>query len=84
MGNTRLQTSEEHEAALDMVCALMGVDADIDELDALVSAIEEYEDRHFPIELPDPITAIKFRMEQQGLSQSDLAPIPIKDPDLGR
>ena len=37
--------------------------------------IEQYENEHFPIGLPDPIEAIKFRMEQMGYSQSDLANI---------
>lgn len=37
--------------------------------------IENYEDTHFPIGLPDPIEAIKFRMEQMGYTQSDLADI---------
>jgi len=44
-----------------------------DELEILGILIEKYEDEHFPIELPDPIEAIKFRMEQLGYSQNDLA-----------
>jgi HTH-type transcriptional regulator/antitoxin HigA len=36
---------------------------------------EQYENEHFPIELPDPIEAIKFRMEQLGYNQSDLAKV---------
>ena len=38
-----------------------------EELDSLVTLIEHYEDTAYPIDLPDPITAIKFRMAQQGL-----------------
>ncbi len=46
-----------------------------DELEVLGILIEKYEDMHFPIGLPDPIEAIKFRMEQMGYNQSDLAKI---------
>ena len=44
-----------------------------DELEILGILIEKYEDEHFPIGFPDPIEAIKFRMEQMGYDQSDLA-----------
>ena len=43
-----------------------------DELELLVHLIEHYEDEAYPIDLPDPISAIKFRMEQQGLKNKDL------------
>ena len=43
-----------------------------DELEILSMLIEKYEDKHFPIEFPDPVEAIKFRMEQMGYTQSDL------------
>ena len=43
-----------------------------DELEVLSILIEKYEDTHYPIDLPDPIEAIKFRMEQMGLKQNDL------------
>lgn len=46
-----------------------------DELEILGILIDQYENEHFPIELPDPIEAIKFRMEQMGFNQSDLADI---------
>ena len=46
-----------------------------DELEILSLLIEKYEDEKFPIDLPDPIEAIKFRMEQSGLTQTDLANI---------
>ncbi len=45
-----------------------------DELDVLAILIETYEDEAYPIGLPTPVEAIKFRMEQQGLSQKDLMP----------
>ncbi|MGG7034081.1 MAG: type II toxin-antitoxin system HigA family antitoxin [Flavobacterium sp.] len=46
-----------------------------DELEVLEILINQYENVHFPIELPDPIEAIKFRMEQMGYNQNDLANI---------
>lgn len=46
-----------------------------DELEILGILVEKYEDQHFPIGFPDPIEAIKFRMEQMGYTQSDLATI---------
>ncbi len=46
-----------------------------DELELLTLLIEKYENEHFPINLPDPIEAIKFRMEQLGLTQTDLAEV---------
>ena len=46
-----------------------------DELEILGILIEKYEDEHFPIGFPDPIEAIKFRMEQMGSNQTDLAKI---------
>lgn len=44
-----------------------------DELEILSILIDEYEQSHFPIDLPDPVEAIKFRMEQMGYTQNDLA-----------
>ena len=46
-----------------------------DELEVLGILIAKYEDEHFPIDFPDPIEAIKFRMEQMGYNQSDLAKV---------
>ena len=46
-----------------------------DELELLGMLIDQYENAHFPIDLPDPIDAIKFRMEQMGYNQNDLAKI---------
>ena len=45
-----------------------------DEMEILVTLIEAYENKHFPIIAANPIDAIKFRMEQQGLTQKDLEP----------
>jgi len=46
-----------------------------DRLDVLVTLIEAYERAHFPMDLPDAVDAIKFRMEQSGLSVKDLEPV---------
>lgn len=69
----------DYEATLMRVSALMDLDPEPgsdegDELDLLALLVEHYEEEHFPMDLPDPITAIKFRMEQQGLKQKDLLP----------
>jgi HTH-type transcriptional regulator/antitoxin HigA len=45
-----------------------------EEMEVLTTLIEAYENKHYPIGPPDPIEAIKFRMEQQGLSPADLQP----------
>ena len=45
-----------------------------DRLDVLVTLVEAWEARHYPIDLPDPIAAIRYHMEQNGLSPKDLAP----------
>jgi HTH-type transcriptional regulator/antitoxin HigA len=44
-------------------------------LDVLVVLVEAYERKHYPLDLPDPVEAIKFRMEQMGLSPKDLEPM---------
>ena len=49
--------------------------AEGDRLDVLVTLIEAYEDKHYPMDPPDPIEAIQFRMEQQGLTRKDLEPM---------
>ena len=48
---------------------------DYDELEILSTLVEAYENVHFPIDPPDPVEAIKFRMEQQGLKNVDVAPL---------
>ena len=47
---------------------------DGDRLDVLVALVEAWEARHYPLDLPDPIEAIKYHMEQRGLSAHDLIP----------
>jgi HTH-type transcriptional regulator / antitoxin HigA len=46
-----------------------------DRLDILATLIEAYEIEHYPVDPPDPVEAIQFRMEQQGLSRKDLEPL---------
>jgi HTH-type transcriptional regulator/antitoxin HigA len=48
---------------------------DGDELDVLATLVDAYETKHFPIDSPDPIEAIRFRMEQLGLERKDLEPL---------
>lgn len=45
-----------------------------DRFEVLVTLVEAYEAKHFPVDLPDPVEAIKFRMEQEGLTPRDLEP----------
>ena len=64
-----IRTVADYEAALRRIEALWGVSAgtaDDDELDVLVTLTEAYEREHYPIDRPDPIEAIKFRLEQMG------------------
>lgn len=75
-----IRTEEDYKATLKEVAALMESDPalgtpDGDRLDVLVTLVEAFEARHYAIDLPDPIEAIKFRMEQQGLKPKDLEPM---------
>ncbi|MGI6414383.1 MAG: ImmA/IrrE family metallo-endopeptidase [Thermoguttaceae bacterium] len=72
-----IKNDREYEAALERIEALMDAARDTpegDELELLTTLVEVYEDKHFPINLPDPIEAIRFRMQQAGLKQQDLVP----------
>ena len=71
-----IKTEEDYQSALARLEEIFDAKPDTpegDELEILAMLIENYEDIHFPIEAPDPIEAIKFRMEQMGLTQTDLA-----------
>ncbi|BCH34583.1 DNA-binding protein [Mesorhizobium sp. L-8-10] len=73
-----IRTEADYEAALAEVERLWGAKSgtpDGDRLDVLATLMEVYEAKHYPIDPPDPIEAIKFRMEQQGLTRKDLEPI---------
>ncbi len=72
-----IHTEADYKAALEEVSALMESDPDLgtpdgDRLDILATLVQAYEAKHFPIGAPDPVEAIKFRMEQSGLSVKDL------------
>jgi HTH-type transcriptional regulator/antitoxin HigA len=70
-----IKTEAEHETALAYVENLMDAEAGSDqeaELEVWGVLIEKYEEEHFPIDLPDPVAAIQFRMEQLGLTRKDL------------
>ncbi len=72
-----IRNDSDHESALKRIQALMsakpGTD-DGDELDVLATLVDAYEAQQFPIESPDPIEAIRFRMEQMGLERKDRGP----------
>jgi HTH-type transcriptional regulator/antitoxin HigA len=70
-----IRTTKAHKAALAEVELLWGAKLGTpegDRLDVLATLIDAYEAAHYPIDPPDPVEAIKFRMEQQGLTRKDL------------
>lgn len=72
-----LRTKADHRLALKEVERLWDADPgtpDGDRVDVLVTLIEAYEERNFPIAAPDPIAAIEFMLEQKGLTRRDLEP----------
>ncbi len=73
-----IKTEKDYEQALQRLEAVFDArlnSADGDELEILTILIDQYEQSHCPIDLPDPIEAIKFRMEQMGYTQNDLADV---------
>ena len=73
-----IKTRTDYRATLAEIETLMGAkanSADGERLDILVTLVEAYERRHFPLELPDPVEAIKFQMDQKGLTPKDLEPM---------
>ena len=72
-----IKTETDYNAALKRIDALWGCKPDSpagDEFDVLVTLVEAYEAKHHHIGPPDPIEAVKFRMDQLGLKQTDLVP----------
>ena len=72
-----LKTEDEYNAALSCVESLMDAapgSADEEELELWSLLVERYEQEKFPVDLPDLVEAIRFRMEQEGLKQKDLEP----------
>ena len=73
-----IKTTRDYRAALKEIESLMAAVSDTpegDRLDILVTLVEAYERSHFPMELPDAVEAIRFRMEQAGLTVKDLEPV---------
>jgi len=73
-----IRTKADYEKGLAEVEHLWGAKSGTpkgDRLDVLATLIDAYEAEHYPMDLPDPVEAIKFRMEQQGLSRKDLEPL---------
>jgi HTH-type transcriptional regulator/antitoxin HigA len=70
-----IKTDADHEAALKEIERLWGAaegTANGDRLEILITLAEAYEESHFPMDMPDPIEAIKFRLEQQGMDKKAL------------
>jgi len=73
-----IKTDADYRAALKEIESLMTAEADSPEgekLDVLVTLVEAYEAKHFPLDLPDPVEAIKFEMDRSGLTVKDLEPM---------
>ena len=73
-----IRTRKDHERALKRIEKLMDAKPNTkkgDELDILVTLVEVYEKKHYPIDAPDPIAAIEHRMEALGMARKDLEPI---------
>ncbi len=70
-----IRNDADHDAALREIERLWGAKEgtpEADRLEVLTTLVEAYEDKHFPMDAPDPIEAIKFRLEQQGLDHRAL------------
>ncbi len=72
-----IKTKRDHRRALKEIEGLMDAKRGTpegDRLDVLVTLVEAWEAKHYPIDLPDPVAAIEYHMEQQGLAPKDLVP----------
>jgi HTH-type transcriptional regulator/antitoxin HigA len=75
-----IRTEDDYRAAMREISAFFDNEPEPDTLegdrfDILLTLAEAYEAKHFPVDLPDPVEAIKFRMEQGGLTPKDLEPM---------
>jgi HTH-type transcriptional regulator/antitoxin HigA len=73
-----LKTKKDYQVALkrfEEIFQAKSGSTESDEADVLSLLLKDYEEKHYLIETPDPLEAIKYRMEQQGLTNSDLAGI---------
>ncbi|WP_299496458.1 DNA-binding protein [uncultured Shewanella sp.] len=72
-----IKTESDNQAALARIEQLWDAQPNTlegDELDVLVTLVQAFEEAHYPIDAPDPVEAIRFRMEQAGLEDVDLVP----------
>ncbi len=73
-----IRTRADYRAALKEIEGLMSAGPNTPEgerLDVLATLVEAYENKHYQFDLPDPVEAIKFRMEQMSLTPKDLVPL---------
>lgn len=73
-----VNTEESYRNALHTIETLMDADYGTENgayLDILVTLVEAYENKHYPLDLPDPVAALQFHMEHKGLSPKDLQPM---------
>lgn len=73
-----IKTQSDYRKALKTIETLMLAKArspEGEQLDVMVTLVQAYEAKHFPLDLPDPVEAIKFQMEQKGLTPKDLEPM---------
>jgi HTH-type transcriptional regulator/antitoxin HigA len=73
-----IRTEADHDAAVARIAEIIGARPDTaegEELDILATLVAAYEAKHHVIDAPDPIEAIQFRMEQQGLTRKNLEPL---------
>jgi len=73
-----IKTEADYQAALKEIESLMMAAIDTlegEKLDVLTTLVEAYEAKHFPVDLPDPVEAIKFEMDRRGLTVKDLEPL---------
>jgi len=73
-----IKTESDYDGALREIERLWGAPIDTpegDHLDVLLVLVENYEAKHYPIDPPDPVEAIKFRMEQMNITRKELEPI---------
>ena len=72
-----IKTKQDHLRALKEIESLMTASRNSpegDRLDVLVTLVEAWETKHYPLDLPDPVAAIRYHMEQNGLDPKDLVP----------
>ena len=78
MNTKPIKTDSDYQSTLKEIKGLMSATVNSPEgekLDVLVTLVESYEAKNFPLDLPDPIAAIKFEMERKGLTIKDLEPM---------